>query len=149
MIATLEHVEILDRAERLGQMILQSEVVEEYNQAKQALQADKVAQQLIRDFINIKDDYDDVQRFGRYHPDYNQIMKNVRSTKRKMDMNDKVASYKIKERQVQNLLDDISECIAGGVSEEIKVPKDGAALSDTGCATGGCGSGGTCSCRAS
>src|SRR5690625_2104956 len=149
MIATLEHVDILDRAEQLGQKILQCEVVKQYKQAKYDLQKDEYAQQLIRDFVATKEDYDDVQRFGRYHPDYNQIMKNVRSTKRKMDMNDKVASYKIKERQVQNLLDDISECIAGGVSEEIKVPKDGAALSDTGCATGGCGSGGTCSCRAS
>src|SRR5690625_2572826 len=149
MIATIELVDILDRSEQLGKMILASEDVEAYNRSRTALNKDSEAQQLIRDFQDIKSHYKDVQRFGRYHPDYNQIMKNVRSTKRKMDMNDKVASYKIKERQVQNLLDDISECIAGGVSEEIKVPKDGAALSDTGCATGGCGSGGTCSCRAS
>lgn len=149
MIATLEHVEILDQAEQLGRLILKSEVVDDYKRVKRALQEDEVAQQLIRNFINIKDDYDDVQRFGRYHPDYNEIMKSVRSTKRKMDMNDKVAAYKIAERQVQKLLDDISECIAGSVSDQIKVPKDGVALSDTGCASGGCGTGGTCSCRAS
>lgn len=149
MIVTLEYVEILDRAEKLGQMILQSEVVKDYKEAKKSLQRDKEAQKLIQDFINIKDDYEDVQRFGRYHPDYNDIMKNVRSTKRKMDLNDKVATYKVCERQLQNLLDTISEQLAKSVSEQIMVPKDGAALSDSGCASGGCGTGGPCSCQAS
>jgi len=149
MIATLEYVEILDKAEQLGKMILQSDVVNEYKVSKQALKNDAHAQQLIRDFVNVKEDHEDIQRFGRYHPDFNKIMKNVRSTKRKMDMNEKVATFKVAERQLQKLLDDVSECIALSVSEQIKVPKDGAALTDTGCASGGCGSGGKCGCRAS
>lgn len=147
MIATLEYVDILDRSELLGEMILQSDVMAALKQARTVLENDKEAQRLINAFINIKDDYEDIQRFGRYHPDYNEIMKKVRMSKREMDMNASVAAYKVAERNMQKFLDEISECIAYSVSEQIKVPKDGAALTDGGC---GCGSGsGGCSCKAS
>lgn len=143
MIATLEYVDILDRSEQLGRMVMDSEVMEAYESSQVALHEDIEAQQLIKAFIDIKDHYEDIQRFGRYHPDYNEIMKKVRMTKREMDMNDKVATFKIAERNLQKLLDDISEYIALSASEQIKAPKDGGALSDSGC---GCGSGGGCSC---
>lgn len=143
MIATLEYVEILDRSELLGQMIIQSDVMEEYMKAKLAMENNKEAQQLIKKFSEMKNHYEDVQRFGKYHPDYSKIMKEVRAAKRKMDMNEKVAAFKLAERNLQRLLDEISECIAYSVSKQIKVPKEGAALTDSGC---GCGSGGACGC---
>lgn len=142
----MEIVNILDRSEALGEMILQSDVMEEYSNSQNALNEDKESQRLIKAFADIKDQYEDVQRFGRYHPDYSTIMKKVRSTKREMDMNDKVAAFKIAERNLQKLLDEISQNVAMSVGDEIKAPKDGAALSDSGC---GCGSGGGCGCKAS
>lgn len=144
MIGTMEYVDILDRAESLGQIVLKSDVMEAYMQSRYEMENNKEAQQLIQAFTNIKSHYEDVQRFGRYHPDYNQIMKQVRQTKRAMDMHEKVAAYKVAERNLQKLLDEISQYIAESVSKDIKAPKDGAALSD-----GGCGSGGKCGCRAS
>lgn len=143
MIATLEYASILDRSETLGKMVMDSEVMEAYNQSRKELNEDITAQQLIKAFADIKDHYEDIQRFGRYHPDYNEIMKTVRMSKREMDMNDKVAAFKIAERNLQKLLDQISQYIAESVSEQIKAPKDGAALTDSGC---GCGSGGSCGC---
>ncbi|HLR66038.1 YlbF family regulator [Virgibacillus alimentarius] len=143
MIATMEYVDILDYSEQLGKMILQSDVMQKYRQTRKQLEEDKEAQQLIQAFIDIKEHYEDVQRFGRYHPDFNEVMKNVRKTKRAMDMNDKVATFKIAERNLQKLLDEISQYVALSVSEQVKAPKDGAALSDGGC---GCGSGGGCGC---
>ncbi|MFD2628274.1 YlbF family regulator [Oceanobacillus kapialis] len=143
MIATLEYVDILDRSELLGKMVLDSDVMEAYNNSLQNLNEDKDAQRLIRAFKDIKVHYEDVQRFGRYHPDYNDIMKQVRAVKREMDMNEKVATFKIAERNLQKLLDEISGHVAQSVSEQIKAPKDGAALTDSGC---GCGSGGGCGC---
>ncbi len=149
MIATLEYVNILDHTDRITKMILQSDVMSQYEYAYRTLQEDEEAQRLISAFNNIKEHYEDVQRFGRYHPDFNEIMKNVRSTKRKMDMNSSVAAFKIAERELQRFLDEISDYIAKSVSEHIMVPKDGLALTDGGCATGGCGSGGSCGCQAS
>ncbi|WP_085992494.1 YlbF family regulator [Oceanobacillus senegalensis] len=141
MIATLEYVEILDHSEKLGKMVKESEVYEDYKESRIAMNNDEEAQQLIKAFNNMKSHYDDIQRFGRYHPDYNEIMKKVRSTKREMDMNEKVALYKIAERKLQNLLDEISQYVVNSVSDNIKAPKDGAALTDT-----GCGHGGACGC---
>src|SRR5690625_1898227 len=132
MLGTLEFANVLDRSEKLGKMILQSDVMKVYNESRHELNNDKEAQRLIKAFTDIKKHYEDVQRFGRYHPDYNEIMKNVRSIKREMDMNDKVATFKIAERNLQKFLDNISEVVARSVSEQIKVPKDGAALSDGG-----------------
>ncbi|MDL4841286.1 YlbF family regulator [Aquibacillus rhizosphaerae] len=147
MLATIEIVDLLDKSEQIGQMILESDVMFEYHIAKKTLADDQEAQQLISDFRNIKDQYDEVQRFGRYHPDYNKIMKDIRSTKREMDMNEKVASFKIAERNLQDLLDDVTELFAHSVSHQVKVPRDGALLKEGGC---GCGSGsGGCGCQAS
>lgn len=147
VIGTMEIVDILDRSEGLGKMILQSDVMEAYNTSQKALIEDKNSQELIKAFADIKEHYEDVQRFGRYHPDYSVIMKKVRSIKREMDMDDKVAAFKIAERNLQKLLDEISTDVAMSVGDMIKAPKDGAALSDGGC---GCGSGSSgCGCKAS
>lgn len=148
MIMNLEYIEILDQADRLAHIVKKSDVMKSYKVAKQAMDENEETQRLIRAFNDIKVHYEDVQRFGRYHPDYSHIMKEVRAAKRRMDMNELVAAFKIAERNYQRLLDDISEVIAHSVSEQVMVPKDGAALTDSGCA-GGCGSGGSCSCEAS
>ncbi|RWZ60719.1 YlbF family regulator [Halobacillus fulvus] len=145
MLATMEIVDLLDRSEAIGQMVMESETMENYQQAKFELDQDKEAQSLIKKFTDMKEHYEDVQRFGRYHPDYNSIMKEVRAVKREMDMHEKVAQFKRAEREIQKLLDEISEMVAFSVSEQIKVPKNGMALTDSGC-SGGCGSGGSCGC---
>lgn len=143
MIATLEYADILDESELVADMVLHSDIMKEYQHARKQLDEDKEAQNLIRTFAEVKDHYEDVQRFGRYHPDYYDIMRQVRSKKRDMDLNDKVAQFKIAERNLQKLLDEISQYVAESVSDQIKAPKDGAALTDSGC---GCGSGGACGC---
>ncbi|MGX4669120.1 YlbF family regulator [Cerasibacillus sp. JNUCC 74] len=142
MIATMDYAAMLDRSEQLSNMIIHSEVMEAYRQSQKELKEDEHAQKLIRAFLKIKKDYEEIQRFGRYHPDYNTIMKEVRKAKREMDMHEKVASFKVAERNLQQLLDDISEFVAHSVSEQIKVPREGALLTG-GC---GCGSGGGCGC---
>lgn len=81
MIATMEYVDILDESELVGKMILQSDIMQQYQSAKKVLDEDKEAQKLIRTFADVKEHYEDVQRFGRYHPDYYDIMKQVRSKK--------------------------------------------------------------------
>lgn len=146
MLATTEIVDILDRSEQIGQMILSSDVMNEYIEAKKILANDVEAQTLIKRFNDKKEQYEEVQRFGRYHPDYSKIMKEIRQTKREMDMNDCVASFKVAERNIQTLLDEVSGCIAHSISDQVKVPKDGALLTDSSC---GCGSGGSCGCQAS
>lgn len=149
MIITLEHVNILDQTDLLIDMIKRSDTMREYETTLENLRIDQEAQKLIKTFLDIKEHYEDVQRFGRYHPDYQEIMEKVRSAKRKMDMNEKVASFKIVERNLQRLLDDLSEIIARSVSDEILVPKENALITDSSCSSGSCGTGGSCGCQAS
>lgn len=145
MITTLEQIDILDQSDKVANIIQSSNEMKTYIEKERALKANEEAQKLIAEFNRMKDQYDEAQRFGTYHPDYNKIMKTVRSTKRRMDMNECVAAFKIAERSLQNLLDEVSEIIASSVSDTIMVPKEGI-LAASGCASGGCGSGGSCAC---
>src|SRR5690625_2369494 len=145
MITTLEHIDILDQSDIVSNLIKNSNELNIYKEREHILQINQEAQNLIKDFNKIKKRYDEAQRFGTYHPDYNKIMKQVRSTKRKMDMNEHVAAFKIAERNLQNLLDEVSKIIATSVSSSIMVPEDGM-LAASGCASGSCGTGGSCAC---
>lgn len=145
----MEHVDILDRTEILAKMILQSEVMHRYEQAYATLYNDETATQLIRSFNSMKDRYEEVERFGRYHPDYSTIMREVRSVKREMDMHPAVAEFKLRERELQRFLDDISEVVARSVSDQIIVPREDSLYESQHCTTGNCGSGQACSCSAS
>ncbi|GAA3323021.1 hypothetical protein GCM10020331_045220 [Ectobacillus funiculus] len=60
----------MDEAEQLARMIVQSELAEHYRQCYDILKQDHVAQELIRQFTAIKERYEEVQRFGKYHPDF-------------------------------------------------------------------------------
>lgn len=149
MIVTMEHVEILDMCDKLATNILSSDVMNEYETAYINLKNDRHAQKLIRLFTNAKEKHEEVERFGRYHPDYSNIMQEVRMVKREMDLHETVAKFKIAERNLQRFLDDISEIIAKSVSDQIIVPKDDNLYAESGCSTGGCASGGACSCNVS
>src|SRR5690625_31242 len=135
MIVTMEHIRLLDKSEALAKMILQSEVMREYEEAYLAMKNDETAQHLIRSFTEMKERYEEVERFGRYHPDYAEIMKKVRSVKREMDLNPLVANFKLKERESQRFLDDISEIIAKSVSQQIIVPREDNLYNNGSCST--------------
>lgn len=144
MLATIEIIDLLDLTDELAEMVNQSEQMLNYIEKKRQLKQDQESQNLIRSFEQKKEQYEDVQRFGRYHPDYRVITKETRLLKREVDMLDSVAQFKIAERELQMLLDDISAKIAHSVSEQIMVPRDGALFTDV-----GCGHGGSCGCNAS
>lgn len=147
MLATTERVMILDAACELAEMVLQSEIVENYYQCIYMIKNDQTTQAKIKAFVNMKDRYEEVQRFGRYHPDYKTVMLDIRQLKRAVDMDPHVAEFKRAENDLQALLDEISVQIGRSVSEFIKVPTGNPFFdSQSGCSSGGCGSGGSCGC---
>jgi cell fate (sporulation/competence/biofilm development) regulator YlbF (YheA/YmcA/DUF963 family) len=146
LLATLERVELIEQAEFLAQIIIQSEVAEHYRQCLNTLNKDQEAQHLIKRFIDIKERYEEVQRFGKYHPDYQEVMKETRYLKREIDLHPSVHSFKKAEKQLQDLLDEISVLIGHAVSEQIKVPTGNPFFDSMSSCSGGCGSGGSCGC---
>lgn len=147
MLATLERIELLDQTEELSKMILQSDIVENYLQCLTKLRANDNAQRKIRDFVKAKELYEEVQRFGKYHPNYKESMSQIRMLKREVDLDEDVANFKLAENDLQSLLDEISKLIGSAVSPHIKVPTGNPFFDSmsSGC-SGGCGSGGSCGC---
>lgn len=143
--ATIELINVADAADELGEMILHSEAAQRYRDCYNKLYTIESVKQKIYAFSRLKEHYEDVQRFGRYHPDYKRIMMETRTAKREMDMDEHVAAFRKAETELQQLLDDVSLLIAHSVSTQVKVPGAGSIFS-SGC--GSCGSGGSCGCSA-
>jgi cell fate (sporulation/competence/biofilm development) regulator YlbF (YheA/YmcA/DUF963 family) len=149
MFATIESMLILDEAEKLASFVLQSELADEYRRSFHILKNDKEAQQLITQFSKTKDLYEDVQRFGKYHPDYRKISKDMRDIKRELDLNEYVSNFKRAENELQSLLDEISVHVGRAVSDYVKVPTGNPFFDSGSSCGGGCSSGGGCGCKVS
>ncbi|WP_075617448.1 YlbF family regulator [Paenisporosarcina indica] len=149
MMMTSEWANIMDEGDSLTQMILSSEQVERFKEAYFSVYTDDLLRRQIASFSQLKEQYEDVQRFGKYHPDYQHVMKSIRVQKRALDLNDRVATLKLAENDLQDLLDEVSLLLGKTVSESVKVPVSNpffAAASS--CSTGSCGTGGSCGCSA-
>ncbi|MGM9928981.1 MAG: YlbF family regulator [Bacillus sp. (in: firmicutes)] len=145
MIATMERIEILQSADELVEMISQSEIGENYFISLYKLKNDAEAQQKIQRFVSMKERFEEVQRFGKYHPDYKYVNLETRTRKREMDLHPTVIEFKQAENKLQEILDEISSIIGRSVSPHIKTP-GGNPFFESGCSSGGCGSGGSCGC---
>ena len=140
---TEETLSILDEIENLSDMIVQSDVYQTYQYAKENLENDDEAHLLYQAFLKSKDQYDDVMRFGKYHPDYKRIMMETRQRKRAYEMLPVVMEYKTKEVALQDLIDEVLTKIAFAVSENVKI-EAGNPFFQTG--HNGCATGGSCNC---
>lgn len=147
MMMTSEWLHILDGADELSAMILQSEPVQQYRLAHKAVYENEALVQQINAFQRMKDQYEDVQRFGKYHPDYNTIMKSIRKQKRELDLNEAICALRVAENEVQYLLDEVSLLIGRSVSEAVKVPMSNPFFETSSCGSS-CGTGGGCGCSA-
>lgn len=146
--ATIEKIKTVEQAEGFAHMILESDVAENYRSCYFLLYTNPVTKGRIHRFSRLKEQYEEVQRFGRYHPDYSRVMKEVREAKREMDLDENVAAFRVAEKELQNLLDEISVIIGRAVSEGIKVPTGNPFFSTGSSCGGGCGSGSSCGCSA-
>ncbi|AZB44831.1 YlbF family regulator [Bacillus sp. FJAT-42376] len=145
----MESVQILDQADLISDMILHSDLAETYRLRLEELRKDHTAQEIISQFVKVKDKYEDVQRFGKYHPDYKTITREMREIKRELDLNEKVAAFRRAETDLQSLLDQISIELGSAVSEHVKVPTGNPFFDSLSACGGGCGSGGGCGCKVS
>ncbi|MBB5179007.1 cell fate (sporulation/competence/biofilm development) regulator YlbF (YheA/YmcA/DUF963 family) [Planomicrobium koreense] len=148
MFMTYEWVQITDSAEELSELILQSEQAETYRQAYRDVYNDKNLADEIQAFARLKDQYEEVQRFGKYHPEYSRVMKQIRVDKRRIDLNEQVAALRFAENDLQDLMDQVSFIIGRSVSEAVKIPSSNPFFSSDSSCGSGCGTGGGCSCSA-
>ena len=131
MLATMESVVILENAEQIANMILQSEIADYYRYCVDKVKNNKETQRKVREFVKKKEEYEEVQRFGKYHPDYKKISQETRKLKRDMDLDENIANFRRAETDLQGLLDEISVLIGHAVSVQIKVPTGNAFFDST------------------
>ena len=112
---------ILDDIDELADMIVASDIYASFEQAKQALENNDEAHLLYQSFLKSKEKYDEVMRFGKYHPDYKKVMLETRQRKRAYEMLDVVMHYKAREMALQHLIDEVVTKIAYAVSEHVKI----------------------------
>ena len=112
MIASLDMALILNKAHEFGEFILQSEEVKHYQECKLRLEANSIAQALIKDFKRKKAAFEEAERFGKYHPDYKRLNQEMREAKRTMDSHEDVARFKKTERDLENIFNEISKVLA-------------------------------------
>lgn len=148
MMMTSEWAFIMDEADELTRMILSSEQVAHYHKAYEVVYTNDELTKKIAAFNRMKEQYADVQRFGKYHPDYHHVMKQIRVMKRELDLDERIATLRLAENEVQDLLDEISLLLGKTVSEAVKVPVDNPFFAQASSCSGGCGSGGSCACSA-
>lgn len=140
---TVDMAELIHQSHELSTMINHSHEVSEYLTSKHRMEEDEEAQRLLVQFEEKKVQYEDVQRFGKYHPDFDTISGDIRQLKRSIEMLDSVQAYKRAEDNLDTLLYQVGRMIADSVSETIKVPSNNPFLEAKG---SGCGTGGSCGC---
>jgi cell fate (sporulation/competence/biofilm development) regulator YlbF (YheA/YmcA/DUF963 family) len=133
--------ELLTRAYTLGDMIKRSAMAEEYVFWKQKVERDEEANQTARRLSQAKEKFAECERFGRFHPDYNEALDRVYAVQAELERLESVSRFKSAERELDELLHEISFTVARAVSESVKVPD-----ADPNAKSGGCGGGGSCSC---
>ncbi|MET3728861.1 cell fate (sporulation/competence/biofilm development) regulator YlbF (YheA/YmcA/DUF963 family) [Fictibacillus halophilus] len=142
---SLDQSVLLEESLALAEMVADSSVAIAYRKSKYKLEQDVEAQKMIARFAKMKEQYEEVQRFGKYHPDFNTVSTQVRTLKRELDFHENIAQFKKAEKELENLLMECSRIIAYSVSEQIKVPTGNPFFDESSC-SGGCGSGGSCGC---
>ncbi|CAM3960802.1 YlbF family regulator [Alkalicoccus chagannorensis] len=144
---TMTDISLVQTAQDMSEKITSSELFQEYIEAKLEVQQNTDLQRRLQEFQQLKEQYDEVQRFGKYHPEFKEITKRVREYKRELDTDPVVASFKEKEKELHEMLSEISQMFAGEVSPNIKVPTGNPFFdAQQSSCSGGCGSGGSCGC---
>lgn len=122
MYSSSDLIEIISASESLSEDIRNSEIAKEYFEKKAQLASCKDAQELIKNFNKNKIRFDEAERFGKYYPDYDLIVKETLKSKKEMDMHDAVMNFKKCETQFLEMLTEISQIISSAVSDNIEVP---------------------------
>ncbi|GIP51895.1 MULTISPECIES: YlbF family regulator [Paenibacillus] len=140
-INTVDMAELLTNAYELGDMINQSAAVSEYLYWKRQVEEDADVQVLVKKLASKKELFEETQRFGHFHPNYHEAKDKVTEVEIELEQFEAVRRFKAAEKELDDLLHQMSETIAYAVSESIKVPSN-----DPNPKGGGCGSGGSCGC---
>ena len=91
---------------------------------KKIMDTDSVIIKLITDFNEDKIKYNEVSKYGKYHPDLKAVRIALSKSKEALFANEVISEYKELEKEIQKTLDSISRKIARSVSPKVKHPNE-------------------------
>ena len=109
------------------------DLVEELKQKKEyirllelhkKIQSDSTIQTLINTFVKYNKKYEEVTKYGKYHPDLKKVQLEFAKAKEDLYTNETVKEYKTLENQIQKDLNIISKELATSISPKIKHPNE-------------------------
>lgn len=141
MIYDEQMIEVLNMSDRLNEMILNSKCYNDYVTQYREMQQSVEVNEMKHLFFRQKEKYDEVMRFGRYHPDYMDVMLKTRRMKKEIDLHPLVAAAKKAEMDLQSLLDEVIVIVTSHISSGIMVERGNPFFTDHQCSS-------SCSCSA-
>lgn len=121
MIYNQEVFEIEDLVVNLSEKLNSSQLVASYVNSFFEMDRNQEVDELKRDFLKAKSDFEKIEAYGNYAPDFKEKRRAVRKMKRQLDTNKLVGEFKYNETSFQNILDYMTFDIATSISNEIKI----------------------------
>ena len=134
MIKVLNNTDYIELCEAIGDEILSLPVFQLYKKLQHEMNHNQEIIQLINEFEKAKELYADVERYGgKYHPDYKEVSQRLIDTKSNLYQNASVKEFKACEKEIQSILDEISNYISQAVEVTVKTK-----TKSCGCGSGNC-----------
>ena len=141
---TIMSFEIMDMLDSLNDMVTDTEEYNNYCYYKKLLDTDREVSQMIKKFVALKEDFEEVQRFGKYHPDFSSKRRELNQFKKSLDMTPIVMEYRRAEFQLQSMLDEVLFIVGQAISPHANIVSSNPFFSNS--SNSGCATGGSCSC---
>ena len=128
------NTDYIELCEAIGDEILSLPVFQIYKKLQHEMNHNQEIIQLINEFEKAKELYADVERYGgKYHPDYKEVSQRLIDTKSNLYQNASVKEFKACEKEIQSILDEISNYISQAVEVTVKTK-----TKSCGCGSGNC-----------
>lgn len=110
-----------DQCQIIVDQIWASSLMQEYLENKKRMVGCPEVEELKKQFLEKKAAFEKIADYGKYAPGFREKQREVRAAKRQLDLNEKVAEFRVSETKLQEILDQIVQQIAEEFSEEVKV----------------------------
>lgn len=107
--------------EELQECIFRNEKYKEYIKAKNELNKEEVYQLLLK-YQDVQHEYFKMKEYEKYN-DMTSIKKEYQKMKKEISQNQQIQDYYLKYYEINELLDEITEIIFDGISEDLHIDR--------------------------
>ena len=114
----MRYFELCDKSVSFANEVMESAEFKELLEIKEAIS--KTIPELVENFKKAKEKYEEVQKYGTYHPDYRNVKLELVKAKEALYTNSLVIRYKELEKKIQEKLNVAANEIAKAISINVK-----------------------------